>query len=247
MNPANLRRKVLLIAVLLLSSHIVNAQSSHSNVFKSVRAEHDADLTLDPAAAFWASAEPSYMTTDNNGRPLSAYKTKILSRWTDTYLYVLFVCPYEQLYLKPNPLVDTETYQLWNWDVAELFIGTDFQNIKLYKEFEISPQGEWIDLDVDLRLPHHEVGWTWNSGFNVSARIDRGRKIWYGAMRIPFSSIDHRKPAVGNIFRANLFRSQGPPGRQISLAWQPTMGSTFHIPERFGTLALVGDRSRTSK
>ena len=243
----NSRRKVLLTAALFLSSHIVNAQSSHSNVFKSSRAEHDVELTLDPAASFWAVAEPAYMTTDNNGRLLPAYKTEVRSRWTNKYLYVFFVCPYEELNIKPNPRVDAETYELWNWDVAELFIGTDFQNIKLYKEFEISPQGEWIDLDVDLRLLHHEVGWTWNSGFNVAARIDHTRKIWYGAMRIPFSSIDHRKPSVGNIFRANLFRSQGPPRRQISLAWQPTMGSTFHVPERFGTLQLVGDRSRASE
>ena len=34
-------------------------------------------------------------------------------------------------------------------------------DVKLYKEFEVSPQGEWVNLDIDLHKPHHEVGWTW--------------------------------------------------------------------------------------
>src|SRR5205807_1247945 len=127
-----------------------------------------------------------------------------------------------------------ETNGLWNWDVAELFIGSDFQNIRRYKEFEVSPQGEWIDLDVDLALPHHEVGWTWNSGFQVAARIDRKRNIWYAAMRIPFAALDRRAPVAGNTFRANLFRSQGPPERQHTIAWKAPMSETFHVPERFG-------------
>jgi hypothetical protein len=37
------------------------------------------------------------------------------------------------------------------------FIGDDFKNIRRYKEFEVSPQGEWVDLDVNLDNPPHEV------------------------------------------------------------------------------------------
>jgi len=33
---------------------------------------------------------------------------------------------------EPNPL--QETNELWNWDVAEVFIGSDFTDIK-HKEF----------------------------------------------------------------------------------------------------------------
>src|SRR6266568_7497780 len=85
-------------------------------------------------------------------------------------------------------------------------IGADFKDVKRYKEFEISPQGEWIDLDVDLHKPHHEEGWTWNSGFKVSARIDRMAHIWYGVMRIAYSAIDPRPATPGNLLRVNLFR-----------------------------------------
>jgi hypothetical protein len=103
-----------------------------------------------------------------------------------------------------------ETNQLWNWDVAEVFIGWNFKNIQHYKEFEISPQGEWIDLDINLEKPLHEQGWIWNSGFQVISRVDRGAKVWYGAMRIPMAALDDPSPATGNVFRINLFRSQGP-------------------------------------
>jgi hypothetical protein len=109
----------------------------------------------------------------------------------------LFVCPYEQLGLKPLPSRATKTFRLWDWDVAEVFIGSNFQNIRRYKEFEISPQGEWIDLDIDLEKPHHEDGWTWNSGLLVSARIDSTAKIWYRAMRIPLAPLDAPSPEVG--------------------------------------------------
>ena len=81
--------------------------------------------------------------------------------------------------MKPSPDSVHETNQLWNWDVAETFIGSDFHNIKHYREFELSPQGEWLDLDINLEKPHHEDGWTWNSGFQVSARIDNANHIWY--------------------------------------------------------------------
>src|SRR5207249_12159574 len=97
-----------------------------------------------------------------------------------------------------------------NWDVAEVFIGADFKDVKRYKEFEISPQGEWTDLDIDLHKPHHEEGWTWNSGFQVSARIDRAARVWYGAVKISYSAIEPRAPAAGNILCINMFRSQVP-------------------------------------
>ena len=174
--------------------------------------------------------------------PSLDYRTEVRSRWTSANLYLLFICPYQELHLKPSPDTVRETNELWNWDVAELFIGSDFRDIRRYKEFEISPQGEWIDLDINLALPHHETGWTWNSGFEAAARIDRQARVWYGAMRIPFKSIDERTPAAGNRFRANLYRSQGPPLHKQDIAWKAPMTETFHTPERFGQLELIKEK-----
>jgi hypothetical protein len=149
-----------------------------------------------------------------------------------------FCMSYEQLYLKPSPNLVKEPYELWKGDVAELFIGSDFSNIRRYKEFELSPQGESVDLDVNQALPDHTSGWTWNSGFQVTARIDAKAKIWYGAMRIPFSAIAQRPPIIGRTFRANLFHSQAPPDQKHLIAWQAPMSDTFHVPEKFGLLTL---------
>jgi len=179
------------------------------------------------------------MDSNTHGKLDPSYRTEIRIRWTSQNLYLLFICPYEELNLKPNPQTAAETNELWNWDVAEAFIGSDFQDIRHYKEFEISPQGEWVDLDVDLHKPHHEDGWTWNSGMQVAARIDRSAHVWYGAMRIPYSAIDSRPAAAGNVLRINLFRSQGPASARHEIAWQVPMSNTFHVPERFGLLELV--------
>ena len=87
-------------------------------------------------------ARPVYADKGRYGQTLKRYRTEIRSRWTENNLYFLFICPYEELNLKPSPSTSTETYQLWDWDLAEVFIGSDFQNIRRYLEFEMSPQGE---------------------------------------------------------------------------------------------------------
>lgn len=234
--------KLFVAAYLLAVTGAVHAQDASSMTFKSVYAVQDVPLETNPHSNFWREAMPVYLEADSHGKPLLRYRTEVRSRWTKDSLYLLYICPYEELYLKSDPNTREETNYLWNWDVAEIFIGSDFQNIRRYKEFEISPQGEWVDLDINLELPHHEDGWKWNSGFQVAARIDRNAKIWYGAMRIPFAAIDKRIPAAGNSFRANIFRSQGPTEHRVQLAWKAPMTDTFHTPERFGQLELVNDR-----
>ena len=229
--------RALMFAAILSSIGMAQPNTSHSETIQSMRASHDVALHLDHDSAFWRNASPIFFDGDNYGRPVTFLRTEVRSRWTDSSLYLLFVCPYNDLNLKPSPQTKTDTNHLWNWDVAEVFIGSDFQHIRRYKEFELSPQGEWIDLDIDLDQPHRDDGWKWNSGFETAARIDPERKVWYGAMRIPFSAIDSQQPHPGDSLRVNFFRSQGA-SRQL-LAWQAPMGESFHVPERFGTLELM--------
>jgi hypothetical protein len=225
------------LALLLLTAV---AFADDDQLMESTKANKDVPLTTNAGSSFWRDSRPGHAEKDTYGKPLPRYRTEIRSRWTKNNLYFLFICPYEKLNLKPSPHSKTETFKLWDWDVAEVFIGSDFQNIRHYKEFEVSPQGEWIDLDIDLSKPHHEDGWKWNSGFQVAARIDHRAHVWYAAMRIPFSAIDQRPPADAITFRVNLFRGQGPDHKLI--VWQPTMSDTFHVPERFGILKLVESR-----
>ncbi|WP_238398649.1 carbohydrate-binding family 9-like protein [Edaphobacter sp. 12200R-103] len=239
----SLLRLPYLAILFVFSLPMASAQTSSdaSSIMTAVEASHDAPLTTDPSASFWQNTQPVFITGDTFGNPVPSHRTEVRSRWTKDSLYLLYIAPYEQLNLKPSPSTTTETFQLWNWDVAEAFIGSDFNNIKLYKEFELSPQGEWVDLDINLDKMGDKNAWKWNSGFQVSARIDREHRIWYGAMRIPFSSINSQATAKeGQKFRINLFRCQGPEATRHYLSWQPSMSKTFHVPEHFGTLVLGG-------
>lgn len=212
-------------------------QIGAAQTFRSIYANHDITLNTDSASAFWRGAGRVYLERDVMGGPAPGLRTEVLSRWTKNNLYLLYICPYQELNLKPNPNPHKETNGLWNWDVAEAFIGWNFNDISRYKEFEVSPQGEWVDLAIDLREADNSHNWKWNSGFSVTARINYAKKVWYGAMQIPFASIDPRPPKAGTLLRVNLFRSQGPDHHDV--VWQPTMEKTFHVPSRFGILELV--------
>jgi hypothetical protein len=177
------------------------------------------------------------MENDSFGKPVPNHRTEVRSRWTKNNLYVLFTCPYETLFGNQNPSLTAETNKLWEHDVAEVFVGADFKNIRQYKEFQVSPQGEWVDLDIDRDNPKPEGGWKWNSGFKVKARIEEGKRIWYGEMQIPISSIDTRPAQPGNEMRINFYRFQGT--NRLKLAWQPTNSANFHTPEAFGRLVLT--------
>jgi hypothetical protein len=227
---------VCLLALVFFLTVVCEGQQSPT--IESLHAPHDITLSTNPASPFWSAALPIYAEVDNDGNVLPEYRTEIRTRWTGENIYFLFICPYKSLYLKPEPNAAKETNELWNWNVAEVFIGSDFKEIKRYKEFEVSPQNEWVDLDIDLKSPHHEDGWLWNSGLEHAARIDDAKHVWYVAMKIPFKAIDSRPPSRGNFFRVNLYRTEGTPPNSKQIMWQPVMSNSFHIPERFGLLRL---------
>jgi len=101
-----------------------------------------------------------------------------------------------------------------------------------YKEFEIAPNGMWVDLDIipggrgDLR-----------SGLTRSVHIDESAKIWIAEMAIPMISLTAKFDPNEN-WRTNFYRVEGKAEPRKYLAWQPTMAPepNFHIPEKFGVM-----------
>ena len=203
---------------------------------RSLFSEGDCPLNTDYASDFWRNAPVILLTRNAYGEPLAGPPTEVRSRRTRMHLYVLFSCPYETLWLKPDPVTSRETNRLWEWDVAEVFIRAEDAHLRRYKEFEVSPQREWVDVDVDLDAPNHEAGWVWTSGMEAAAHINGQRRAGSGAMRIPFASIDARPVEAGAVLRVNFFRWCA--FERTSVAWIPTMKPTFHVPEVFGTLLL---------
>jgi len=215
-----------------------------SGRIESKRALHDISANTDPNSAFWREVPAVFADKNRDGDKVPGYRMEVRSRWTPENLYILFICPYTQLYLKPDPKTDVETDGLWHWDVAEVFIGSDFQDIGKYKEFEVSPQSEWVDLDINRDRPSDSGGWKWNSGFKVSARIDRATHRWYAFMKIPYRSIDSQPASGGNLLRVNFFLSEGAGPDHKAITWQPTHQHTFHVPKAFGTLKLSAGRRK---
>jgi hypothetical protein len=228
-----------MMKLLLLALAALPLAADGPGVILSSYVREDFPLSTDPAAPEWQAATPIYAANGPKGDPTPGHRTEIRSRWSEKNLYFLFICPYEALNLKPNPTTTEETNKLWDWDVAEVFIGTNFQNIRRYTEFEVSPQGEWVDLDIDRDHPLPQGGWLWNSGFKTAARVDSDKKVWYGAMRIPIDKVDTRPPQPGREMRVNFYRIQGPGPSRNFVAWQPTHTSSYHVPEAFGLLKLV--------
>ncbi|HEV1284860.1 MAG TPA: carbohydrate-binding family 9-like protein [Bryobacteraceae bacterium] len=207
-------------------------------IMESRRAAADFELTADPDAPQWEGVAGVSAGRNYLNEPIPGSPTEFRSRWTEKTLYLLFICPYDELNLKPDPNPSAETPQLWNWDVGEVFIGTDFEHIGHYKELQVSPQGEWVDLDIN-RDDSKAAGMAWNSGYKVKARINEERHIWYGEMAIPMSAIGVTAAKAGVEMRVGLYRIAGAGPTKKFYAWQPTGQKSFHVPQAFGRLRLV--------
>ncbi len=207
-------------------------------VLQSKKTPVDVAPTANPESPFWRDLPAIIVTADSTGKPVPNNRMEVRSRWSSDNLYILFICEFDELTLKSNPTADQETNKLWEWDVAEAFIGSDAKDINRYKEFEVSPQREWVDLDIDRSPMRRGAGIAWNSGFEVNARIDRARKTWYGEMKIPLQALDVKSRPSGTKLRLGVFRCAGREPNRKLMSWQNTGVRNFHVPERFGILEL---------
>ncbi len=201
------------------------------------------ELNTNPNSATWKNARSSWITKDcSRVIDYPDLKTEIRGFWTDTDLYLLFICPYRTLNLFLPAQNDKARHGLWDRDVVEMFLGDDWANIRHYREYEIAPTGDWIDLAIDL--DHEGLGQGWRSGWKTTARIDERAKIWYAATKIPLKSVSEKEVKQGTRWRANLYRidGEGPDSQRRFLCWQPTCvvhRDPNHVPENFGTLTFA--------
>lgn len=213
--------------------------AAETGVLQCPRASRDAAPTADPESRDWKHVPGVRVDTDRFGEPVKGSWTEIRTRWTPKYLSVLFINHYETLNLKLGPTAAKETWSLWDFDVAEIFIGGDPTHPRRYKELQISPAGEWVDLDVDRDRKGLEVDWRWDSGFRWKSVIAADRQTWIGEMQIPWKAIDATPAREGREYRTNLYRIEGKEPARKFLAWRPVMSPSYHTPERFGVLRLV--------
>ena len=66
--------------------------------------------------------------------------------------------------------------------MAEVFLQPDRFGEKYYKEFEVSPNGQWLDLDITPEGLRHIT-----SGMRSRVRIDEDRSAWIAELAIPMT------------------------------------------------------------
>ena len=208
------------------------------------------DAAAFPPSKAWGTAKPVHFDSDWQGKNADAHRqTEVRLLWTPEFLYVKFVARYRLVTVFENADADGRRDKLWDRDVAEVFLQPDPQQPRRYKEFEVSPNGLWIDLEIANGALQHI-----KSGLQRRVNIDEPKKTWTAELAIPMKSLVRQfDPAA--VWRVNFFRVEGPIEPRSYSAWQPTNTPkpNFHIPERFGflkfepTRALKQQKAKPSK
>ena len=185
------------------------------------------------SAPEWKRAEPVRFSADWQGRNADPeLDTEVRILWSPDTLYLRFVCQYRELFVFEDSEPNGRRDHLWDRDVAEAFLQPPPALGKNYKEFEVAPNGMWIDLDISP-----EALADLKSGLTRSVHVDEAQKIWTAELAIPMKSLTpHFDPTQP--WRANFYRVEGNVEPRKYMAWQPTHTPepNFHVPERFGRI-----------
>lgn len=199
-------------------------------------------VVLDAAkpAAEWELADPIRFCADWQGRnPDPDLETEVRVLWSAEMLFLRFVCRFREIFVFDDSDPGGRRDHLWDRDVAEAFLQPPAFRLaaadnagRRYKEFEIAPNGMWIDLDIS------ESGLSdLKSGMSRSTFIDRASKIWVAELALPMLALTPRFDP-SRPWRANFYRVEGKTEPRRYLAWRPTHTPepNFHVPQAFGTL-----------
>ena len=186
-----------------------------------------------PAAEAWEEAPPIAFEADWQGKnPDPQRGTEVRLLWSDDTLFLRFRCRYRTLTTFADSDADGRRNELWNRDVAEVFLQPDPTVPRRYWEFEISPNGKWIDLDIAPGRKGNP-----SSGMRSRVGLDEARRVWTAEIALPIRSLT---PAFdpSAVWRVNFFRVEGPEEPRFYSSWRATHAPqpNFHVPEAFGRL-----------
>ncbi len=181
----------------------------------------------------WQRAQPVVFCADWQGKnPDEQRETVVRVLWSPQTLYLRFECRYRELYLFEDSQSNGRRDHLWDRDVAEAFLQPDPARERYYREFEVSPNGMWIDLDIfpggraDLKCRMMR-----------SVFLDEKAHRWAAELAIPMKALTANFDPT-TVWRANFYRVEGKEEPRAYMAWRPTHTPepNFHVPAAFGTL-----------
>jgi alpha-galactosidase len=209
-----------------LPSEIVAAYVAHPIMLDAVHPARE-----------WGRAAAIVFCLDWQGKNADPEReTRVRVLWSSQTLYLRFECRYRELHLFMDSDPNGRRDQLWDRDVAEAFLQPDPSRERAYKEFEVSPNGMWIDLDI-FPGGHADL----KSGMTRSVFLDEKGHRWAAELAIPIKALT---PSFdpNTVWRANFYRVEGTKEPRAYFAWQPTgtPQPNFHVPSAFGRLRFAG-------
>ena len=215
---------------------MVTELTNFSSEIVAVQVSQASELDAAKPGGEWEKANAISFCSDWQGRnPDAGRETQVKVLWSPQVLYLRFECRYRQLHLFNDSEANGRRDHLWERDVAEAFLQPDPSRERCYREFEVSPNGMWIDLDVfpggiaDLQ-----------SGLQRSFMLDEKSLTWAAELAIPMKALTSTFDPQA-VWRANFYRVEGRAEPRSYLAWQPTHTAepNFHVPGAFGKMRFA--------
>jgi alpha-galactosidase len=244
--PRSFRRRAFLIAGMLGCGFLSAREVHYVSVGKTssaretetaiaVRFGGRADAEGFPVDDAWEKAPVVQFSSDWQGKnadPLRETQVQLL--WTPDALYLRFLARYRSITVFTDAEPDGRRDRLWERDVAEVFLQPPESSGRQYKEFEVSPNGFWIDLNIGPGEKHDL-----QSGLRRRAKVNEQNKTWMAELMLPMKSLTAEfDPAKA--WRVNFFRVEGASEPRFYSAWRSTGTPVpnFHVPDAFGKLAF---------
>ena len=213
---------------------------SKERIAAAVRMQEPTVANGFPSLLSWELSAPLRFNTDWQGKNADREReTEVRLLWTPESLFVRFHARFRTITVFPDAEPNGRREQLWDRDVAEVFLQPDPSQLRHYKEFEVSPNGFWIDLNIAPDEKHDL-----KSGLRRRVTLDKAAKTWTAELAVPMSClVEHFDPAA--TWRVNFYRVEGATEPRFYSAWQPTRtpGPNFHVPEAFGELVFAPRRT----
>lgn len=188
-----------------------------------------------PPDAAWQTAPMIQFHCDWQGRNADPQReTEVRVLWSSDAIYLRFLARYRSIMVFADAEPSGRRDKLWDRDVVEVFLQPNGDDPRRYKEFEVSPNGFWIDLDIAPGEKHDL-----NSGLKRRVEVDEKRKTWTAVLLLPMKRLTaHFDPAAA--WRVNFFRVEGTEEPRFYSAWRPTgtPAPNFHVQECFGKLVF---------
>jgi alpha-galactosidase len=208
---------------------------SNARTAVAVRRAELPDADGFPTSFAWDRSAPLRFSADwrgENADPERETEVKLL--WTPEWLFLRFHARFREITVFPDSERNGRRDHLWDRDVAEVFLQPDPAHLRRYKEFEVSPNGFWIDLDI-APAEKHDL----KSGLRRRVVLNKATKIWVAELALPMTCLVERfDPAA--TWKVNFYRVEGAVEPRFYSAWQPTRTAVpnFHVPEAFGELVF---------